>query len=66
MPQNPWDMPGILQREERGCYRTLLVDLIQTDIPVYQNIDRMPAAFLLHRRTYTPPYQEVNHQFRKP
>ena len=27
-PQNPWVLPWILQREERGCYRTLLDELI--------------------------------------
>ena len=32
-PQNPWVLPWILQREERGCYRTLLDELITTDIP---------------------------------
>ena len=41
-PQTPWVMPWILQREERGCYRTLLADLIHTDIPDYQNF--LPAA----------------------
>ena len=41
-PQNPWVMPWILQREERGWYRTLLDELITTDIPGYQNFIRMP------------------------
>ena len=39
-------MPWILQREESGCYRTPLADLIKADIPGYQNFVRMlPALF---------------------
>ena len=34
-PQNPWVLPLILQREEKGCYRTLLDELITT-ILTYQ------------------------------
>ena len=34
-------MPWILQREERGCYRTLLDELIATEIPGYRNFARM-------------------------
>ena len=45
-PQNPWVLPWILQREERGCYRTLLDELITTDIPGYRNFTRMDPAFL--------------------
>ena len=37
-------MPWILQREERGYDGILLVDLICTDIPGYQNFVRMPPA----------------------
>ena len=44
-PPNPWVMPLILERGERGCYRTLLTNLIQTDISGYQNFIRMPPAF---------------------
>ena len=44
-PQNPWLMPWILQREDGGCYRALLDELITTDIPGYQNFIRMPPAF---------------------
>ena len=36
-------MPWILQRQEKGCYRNL-TNLIQTDIPGYQNFVRIPAA----------------------
>ena len=32
-PQNPWVLPWILWREERGCYSTFLDELITTDIP---------------------------------
>ena len=53
-PQNPWVMPWILQREERGCYRILLDELITTDIPGYRNFIRMPPAFfdLIEERIY--------------
>ena len=33
-PLKPWFMPRILQRKETGCYRTFLVDLMQTDISI--------------------------------
>ena len=45
-PQNPWVMPWILQREERGCYRALL-ELITIDIPGYRNFTRMEPAFFI-------------------
>ena len=55
-PQNLWVMPWILQREERGCYRTLLDELITTDIPDYRNFTRMqPAIFALIEERITPP-----------
>ena len=44
-PPNPWVMPWIFQREEKGYHRTLLADLIQTDIPGYNNFVRMQPAF---------------------
>ena len=54
-PQNPWVMPWILQREETGCYRTLLDELITTDIPGYRNFTRMqPAFFDLIEERITP------------
>ena len=62
-PPNHWVMPWILQRQETGCYRKLLANLIHTDIPEYQNFVRTPLAFLPHRRMHTPPHQEVSHQF---
>ena len=46
-PQNPWVLPWILQREERGCYRTLLDELITTDIPGYRNFTRMETSIFL-------------------
>ena len=53
-PQNPWVMPWIMQREERGCHRTLLDELITTDIPGYRNFIRMPPALfdLIEERIY--------------
>ena len=54
-PQNPWVLPWILQREERGCYRTLLDELITTDIPGYRNFTRMePVFFYLTEEKITP------------
>ena len=54
-PQNAWVLPWILQREERGCYRPLLDELITTDIPGYRNFTRMePAFFDLLEERITP------------
>ena len=65
-PQNPWIMPWILQREERGYYRTLLGELITTDIPGYRNFTRMePTFFYLIEERITPPSHEVNHQLQE-
>ena len=45
------------EREERGCYRTLLDELITTDIPGYRNFTRMePAFFDLIEERITPPH----------
>ena len=44
-PLNPWVIPSILQRQEKGCTNNLLADLIHTNIPGYQNFVRMPPAF---------------------
>ena len=64
-PQNPWVLPWILQREERGCYRTLL-ELITTDIPGYRHFTWMePAFFLFDWRKNHPPPQEVNYQLQE-
>ena len=41
--------------EERGCYRTLLDELITTDIPDYRNFTRIePAFFDLIEERITP------------
>ena len=65
-PQNPWVLPWILQREERGCYRTLLDELITSDIPGCRNFTRMEPAFLyLIEERITPPSQEVNHHLQE-
>ena len=54
-PPPPWVLPWILQREERGCYRTRLDELITTDIPDYRNFTRMePAFFYLIEERITP------------
>ena len=66
-PQNPWVLPWILQREERGCYRTLLDELITTDIPGYRNFTRMePAFFYLIEERITPHLRKPITNFRKP
>ena len=66
-PQNPWVLPWILQREERGCYRTLLDELITTDVPDYGNFTRMePAFFYLIEERITPHLRKSFTNFRKP
>ena len=66
-PQNPWVLPWILQREERGCYRTLLDELITTDMPGYRNFTRMePAIFYLIEERITPYLRKSITNFRKP
>ena len=63
-PENPWIMPWILQREERGCYRTLT--LITTNIPGYRNFTRMEPAFLhLIEERITPRLRKSTTNFRK-
>ena len=37
-PENPWVLPWIRQREQRGCYGTLLDELIISDTPGYRNL----------------------------
>ena len=58
-PQNPWVMPGILQREERRCYRT--------DIPDYRNFITVPPAFfdLIENRIFNR-LKKSHTNFRKP
>ena len=54
-PQNPWVTPWLLQREERGCYRTQLDELITTDIPGSRHFTRMePTFFDLIEERITP------------
>ena len=66
-PQNPWVMPWILEREERGCYITLLDELITTDIPGYRNFTRMePAFFYLIEERIIPRQRKSTTNFRKP
>ena len=66
-PQNPWVMPWILQREERGYYKTLLNELITTDIPGYRTFTRMePAFFYLIEERITPHLRMSTTNFRKP
>ena len=45
-PQDPWVMPWILQRQQKGCYSNLLADLMHTDISGYQNFEGCPLPFL--------------------
>ena len=57
----------ILQREERGCYRTLLDKLITTDIPGYRNFTRMePAFFYLIEERIMPHLRKSTTNFGKP
>ena len=59
-------MPWILQREERGCYRTLLDELITTDIPGYRNFIRMEPAFYLTEERIIPHLRKSITNFTKP
>ena len=64
--QNPWVMPWILQRGEKGCYRTLLEEPITTDILSYKNFIRMPPAiFDLIEERITPHVRKSSINFRK-
>ena len=59
-------MPWLLQREDRGCYRTLLDELITTDIPGYRNFTRMEPAFDLIEERINPHLRKSETNFRKP
>ena len=64
-PQNPCVLPWLLQREQRGYYRTLLDELITTDIPGYRNFTRMePAFFYLIEERITPNLRKSFTNFR--
>ena len=66
-PQNPWVLPWIRQKEERGCYRTLLDELITTDIPGYRNFTGIELAFFyLIKERITPHLRKSITNFRKP
>ena len=53
--------------EDRGCYRTLLEELITTDIPGYRNFTRMETAFCyLIEERITPHLRKSITNFRKP
>ena len=65
-------MGPALDTAERGCYRTLLDELITTDIPGYRNFTRMEPTFLdlieeriTHTHTHTPLRKSITN-FRKP
>ena len=52
---------------ERGCYRTLLDELITTDIPGYSNFMRMePVFFVLIEERINPHLRKSSTNFRKP
>ena len=60
-------MPWILQREERGCHRTLLDELITTDIPDYRYFTRMePAFFYLIEERISSRLRKSTPNFKKP
>ena len=66
-PPNPWVMPWILKKQEKGCYSNLLAELIHTDIPGYQNLFRLLPAFfdLIEKRLHHCIKKSVSN-FRKP
>ena len=57
-PLNPLIILWILQREQKGCYRTFQADLIQTDIPGYQNLSGCQQHF-------RPIKEHIHHQIKK-
>ena len=60
-------MGPALDTAGRGCYRTLLDELITTDIPGYRNFTRMePAFFYLIEERITPHLRKSFTNFRKP
>ena len=66
-PRNPWVLPWILQREDRGCYRTLWYELITNDIPGYRNFTRMkPAFFYFIEERITPHPRKSITNVKKP
>ena len=57
----------ILQKEVRGCCRTLLDELITTNILGYRNLTRMEPAFCyLIEERITPHLRKSITNFRKP
>ena len=66
-PPNPWVMLWIIQRQEKVCYSNLLVNLIHTDIPGYQNFVKMHPTFsdLTEERIHHHIKKSVT-SFRKP
>ena len=44
-PQNPWVMPWILQRQEKGCYSNLLANLIHRHPRVPEFCQDVPCLF---------------------
>ena len=63
-PQNTWVLSWIIQREEKGCYRTLLDELITTG---YRNFTRMePAFFYFIEERITPHLMKSVTNFRNP
>ena len=64
-PQNPWVMPWILQRQEKGCYTNLLAELIHTAIPGYQNFVRMHLEFFTSSRNAFTTASRSHHQFQE-
>ena len=59
-------MPWLQQREERGCYRTLLDELITTDIPGYRKFRVEPAFFYLIEERINHCLRKSTTNFRKP
>ena len=60
-PPNPCFMPWILQREERGCYRNLPVNLTQADTPGYQNYQATCLFYLIEERICHGIKESVTH-----
>ena len=53
---NMWVRPWLLQREERGAYHIIMVELYATDIPGFTNFMRMTPEFFEMIKTRLEPH----------
>ena len=53
---NMWVRPWLLQREERGAYHNIMVELYATDIPGFTNFMRMTPEYFEMIKTRLEPH----------